>query len=39
MGGESSKEIADIVRLLEARGGQEQLLLLQRLLHQEKVLQ
>jgi hypothetical protein len=27
MGGESSKEIADIVRKLEARGGQEQLLL------------
>jgi hypothetical protein len=27
MGGESSKEIADIVRILEARGGQEQLLL------------
>jgi hypothetical protein len=27
MGGESSKEIADIVRKLEARGGQKQLLL------------
>ncbi len=27
MGGESSQEIADIVRKLEARGGQEQLLL------------
>jgi hypothetical protein len=27
MGGESSKKIADIVRKLEARGGQEQLLL------------
>ncbi len=27
MGGESSKEIADIVKKMEARGGQEQLLL------------
>ena len=40
MGGESSQKIADIVRKLEARGGQEQLLLfLWGLLDQEKVMQ
>jgi hypothetical protein len=40
MGGESSQEIADIVRKLEARGGQEHYFcFLRGLLDQEKVLQ